>query len=52
MSKIDVTLLATADSPELLTRTVEAMGRALAGLALEGIEPMLYITNKGEEDDD
>lgn len=52
MSKIEVTLVASADSPELLTRTVEAVGRALAGLALEGIEPMLFITNKGEKDDD
>ncbi|MBF4578936.1 hypothetical protein [Frigoribacterium sp. VKM Ac-2530] len=50
MNKIEVTLLATADTPELLTRTVEAVARALAGLALEGIEPMMFVTAKGDDE--
>ena len=41
--------LATAD-PETLTRALEAMSRAMTGMALEGVDANLSATQVDEED--
>jgi hypothetical protein len=50
MQETRITLTVTTNSAEILTRTTEAMARTVAGLALEGVEPMLY-TSTTETDD-
>jgi len=49
MQKTDVTLTVTTTDPEILTRAVEALGRTLTALSLEGVEPLLY-TNVRDQD--
>lgn len=45
-----ISLSVVTDQPELVTRAAEAMARALAGLALEGMQASLLVYD--EEDDE
>jgi hypothetical protein len=50
MRSTRITLGVTTDSPEILTRTVETLSRAVAGLALEGVDASLMIYEDIEVD--
>jgi hypothetical protein len=43
-----VTLSVMSDSPEIITRAIESMGRAAAGLALESI-PVIMVIDRDQE---
>ena len=43
MRSTRITLGVTTDNPELLTRATETLSRALAGLALEGVDASLMV---------
>ena len=47
-----VSLTVVSDQPEVVARAAEVMGRAAAGLALEGIMVNLSMGTPGDEDDD
>jgi hypothetical protein len=47
-----ITLGVTTTNPELLTRAVETMSRALAGLALEGVDATLMVYEDEVQPDD
>ncbi len=52
MRKTRLTLGVTTDDPELLTRATESMSRALAGMALEGVDASLMVYEDEIIDDD
>lgn len=47
-----VSLTVVSDQPEVVARAAEVMGRAAAGLALEGIMVNLSMGTPSAEDDD
>lgn len=47
-----VSLVVVSDDPETITRSMETMGRAAAGLALEGINANLSATHVPDDDED
>ena len=51
MRNTRITLGVTTDSQEILTRAVETFGRALAGLAMEGVDATLMIYEDPLEDE-
>lgn len=49
MSPTRITLSVSTDQQEQITRSVEVLGRALAGLALDGIDGVLMAMDDDEE---
>lgn len=47
--RIRVHMSVTSDQAEVITRAVEAMSRAAAGLALEGVE--VWLTARPDDED-
>lgn len=52
MRSTRLTLGVTTDSPELLARATETLSRALAGLAMEGVDASLMVYEDQVYDDD
>jgi hypothetical protein len=46
-----ITLTVETNNPEHITRSAEAMSRAAAGLALEGIDAFLMIREDTDDED-
>ncbi|MFT4288138.1 hypothetical protein [Nocardioides sp.] len=49
---IRVTASVGSDSPDVVTRAVEALSRAAVGLALEGIDAVVIVAHEDEEGED
>lgn len=45
-----VSLSVTSRDPEIITRAVEALARAAAGLALEGVDTFLMTSDDNESE--
>jgi hypothetical protein len=47
---VSVTVSGITDD-HLFARTLEAFGRAMAGIALEGVDPMMYVDHDDEDEE-
>lgn len=50
MRQTRVHLSVTTNDPNVLARAVESMGRAMAGMALEGVGTFMSVSNDEDED--
>ncbi len=52
MGAVRITLSVLAASQEDVTRTIETLGRPIAGLGLEGVEVCLIVAPESPDDDE
>lgn len=50
MTRMAVSAAVVSDDPAMITRAAEVLGRACAGLALEGAEVDVHIETEDDED--
>ena len=51
MTAMRINLSVTSADPEIITRSIEAFGRSMAGLALEGVDTFLIVTADDDGDE-
>lgn len=52
MQRTRLSVSVTTDDPEILTRAIETLARAVTGMAMEGIDTFMMCGPDRDDDDD